>query len=152
MKARIEDRIVYSPYPHIDIPLYSFYSLAKEKLLINPNKMALVSDILSLTRAEVLAGMQRYAIGFRQNGMLPGDNVCIHLNNSVENLIAIYGCILAGATVFLASPFLTEYELRYEAEDCECVHVVTDEPNALKVTKAFARLKIQEKGETEARF
>ncbi|KAH7954338.1 hypothetical protein HPB49_017768 [Dermacentor silvarum] len=112
MKARIEDRIVYSPYPHIDIPLYSFYSLAKEKLLINPNKMALVSDILSLTRAEVLAGMQRYAIGFRQNGMLPGDNVCIHLNNSVENLIAIYGCILAGATVFLASPFLTECRTR----------------------------------------
>ncbi|KAH7953407.1 hypothetical protein HPB49_007827 [Dermacentor silvarum] len=108
MKARIEDRIVYSPHPNIDIPLCSFYALAKEKLLINPNKMALVSDLLSLTRAEVLAGMQRYAIGFRQNGMLPGDNVCIHLNNSVENLIAIYGCILAGATVFLASSLLTE--------------------------------------------
>ncbi|XP_049522578.1 uncharacterized protein LOC125945061 [Dermacentor silvarum] len=143
MKARIEDRIVYSPHPHIDIPLCSFYALAKEKLLINPNKMALVSDLLSLTRAEVLAGMQRYAIGFRQNGMLPGDNVCIHLNNSVENLIAIYGCILAGATVFLASSLLTENELRYEAEDCDCRHVVTDEPNALKVSSAVARLNVK---------
>ncbi|XP_070382734.1 uncharacterized protein [Dermacentor albipictus] len=143
MKARIEDRVIYSPYPHIDIPVCSFYALAKEKLLINPNKVALVDDNLTLTRAEVLASMQRYAIGFRQNGMLPGDHVCIHVNNSVENLIAIYGCILAGATVFLASSLLTEHELRYEVEDGDCIHVITDEPNAEKVRKAVAGLKLK---------
>ncbi|XP_070384114.1 uncharacterized protein [Dermacentor albipictus] len=143
MKARIEDRVIYSPYPSIDIPVCSFYALAKEKLLINPNKIALVDDNLSLTRAELLASMQRYAIGFLQNGMLPGDHVCIHVNNSVENLIAMYGCILAGAKVFLASALLTEHELRYQVEDGDCVHVITDEPNAEKVRKVFASLKVK---------
>ncbi|KAH7934188.1 hypothetical protein HPB49_022633 [Dermacentor silvarum] len=143
MKARIEDRVIYSPYPHIDIPVCSFYALAKEKLLINPNKIALVGDELSLTRAEVLASMQRYAVGFRQNGMLPGDHVCIHMNNSVENLIAIYGCILAGGTVFLAYALLTEDELRNEVQDGDCTHVVTDEENAVKVRKALAGLKLK---------
>ncbi|XP_065306613.1 uncharacterized protein [Dermacentor albipictus] len=143
MKARIEDRVIYSPYPRIDIPVCSFYALAKEKLLINPNKIALVSDDLSLTRAEVLAGMQRYAIGFRQNGVLPGDHVSIRFNNSVESLIAIYGCILAGATVFLPHASLTEHELHYEVEDGDCTHILTDELNAEKFKRAVAGLKLK---------
>ncbi|KAH6935822.1 hypothetical protein HPB50_010313 [Hyalomma asiaticum] len=118
MKALIKDGVVYSPYPRIDIPVCSFYALAKEKLLLNPKKMAL-------------------------NGVLPGDHVCIHMSNSVENLIAIYGCILAGATVFLASTTLSESELRYEAEDGNCTHVITDEPNAMKVRNAFQGLNIK---------
>ncbi|XP_065306629.1 uncharacterized protein [Dermacentor albipictus] len=143
MKARIEDRVIYSPYPRIDIPVCSFYALAKEKLLINPNKIALVGDDMSLTRAEVLASMQRYAIGFWHNGMLPGDHVSICLNNSVESLIAMYGCIVAGATIFLARASLTEHELRYEVEDGDCTHILTDELNAEKFRKAVAGLKLK---------
>ncbi|XP_072140776.1 uncharacterized protein [Dermacentor andersoni] len=143
MKARIEDRVIYSSYPRIDIPVCSIYALVKEQLLINPNKRALVGDDLSLTRAEFLASMQRYAIGFRQNGVLPGDHVSIHVNNSVESLIAMYGCILAGATVFLPNASVTEHELRYEVEDGDCTHILTDEPNAEKFKRAVAGLKLK---------
>ncbi|KAK8756023.1 hypothetical protein V5799_001273 [Amblyomma americanum] len=108
MKAQIKDGIVHSPYQAIEIPVCSFYGLARDKLLRNPEKTALVDDVTSFTRAEVLARMQRYAVGFRQHGVLPGDRMCVHLKNSVENLIAICGCILSGATIVLAKTSLTE--------------------------------------------
>ncbi|XP_037570211.1 uncharacterized protein LOC119450780 [Dermacentor silvarum] len=143
MKARIHDRVIYSPYPNVDIPECSFYALAKEKLLVNPDKLLLVSDVVSLTRSETLAHMERYAVGFRNNGVVPGDRVCIHLDNGVENLIAIYGCILAGATVVLAKPSLTENELRYQAEDSDSTQILTDQKYTEKVVKVAEALKIK---------
>lgn len=143
MKARIHDRVIYSPYPNVDIPESSFYALAKEKLLVNADKLLLVSDVVSLTRSETLAHMERYAVGFRNNGVVPGDRVCIHLDNGVENLIAIYGCILAGATVVLAKPSLTENELRYQAEDSDSTQILTDQKYTHKVIKVAEALKIK---------
>ncbi|XP_070390900.1 luciferin 4-monooxygenase-like isoform X1 [Dermacentor albipictus] len=143
MKARIHDRVIYSPYPIVDIPECSFYNLAKEKLLVNPEKLLLVSDVVSLTRSQSLAHMKRYAVGFRKNGMVPGDRVCIHLDNGVENLVAIYGCILAGAVVVLAKPSLTENELRYLAEDSDSTQILTDQKYTQKVVKIAEALNMK---------
>ncbi|KAH7953410.1 hypothetical protein HPB49_007989 [Dermacentor silvarum] len=143
MKARIEDNIIYSPHPSIEIPVCSFYTLARQRLLANPNNLALVNDVVSLTRAEMLAGMERYAVGFRQYGVLPGDKICVHLDNGVENLLAMYGCVLAGAAIVLAKTSLTERELRYEAEDGDCTHVITEEHNTTKVNAAVANLNMK---------
>ncbi|XP_049522191.1 luciferin 4-monooxygenase-like [Dermacentor silvarum] len=143
MKARIHDRVLYSPYPNVDIPERSFYALAKEKLLVNPEKLVLVSDVVSLTRSETLAHMERYAVGFRKNGVVPGDRVCIHLDNGVENLVAIYGCILAGATAVLAKTSLTENELRYQAEDSGITQILTDQKYTQKVVNVAEELKIK---------
>nr|XP_037280858.1 4-coumarate--CoA ligase 1-like [Rhipicephalus microplus] len=143
MKAPIHDRVVYSPYPSVEIPECSFYTLAKEQLLVNPDKLLLVSDVVSLTRKETLAHMERYAIGFRNNGVAPGDRICIHLENAVENLVAIYGCILTGATVVLAKPSLTENELRYQCEDSESTHILTEQKYAEKVVRTAAALSMK---------
>nr|XP_050033882.1 uncharacterized protein LOC126530658 [Dermacentor andersoni] len=143
MKARVEDRVIYSPYGNIEIPVCSFYTLVRQRLLVNPDKIALVNDVVSLTRAEMLAGMERYAVGFRQHGVLPGDRICIHLDNGVENLLAMYGCILAGASIVLAKTSLTERELRYQAEDGDCTHVITDEQYTTKVNAAVANLNMK---------
>ncbi|XP_049268968.1 uncharacterized protein LOC119382105 [Rhipicephalus sanguineus] len=143
MKARIEDGVVYSPHPSIDIPLCSFCCLTRERLLVNPDKTALVDDATSLTRVEVLSRMQRYAVGFRQNGVVPGDRICIYLKNSIDNLLAAYGCIMAGATVVLAKTSLTESELRYEAEDSDSTHVLTDVELTEKVSRAVQSLPLK---------
>uniref|UniRef100_G3MNC2 AMP-dependent synthetase/ligase domain-containing protein n=1 Tax=Amblyomma maculatum TaxID=34609 RepID=G3MNC2_AMBMU len=144
MKARIEDGVVYSPYPSVDIPVCSFYDLAREKLLTNPDKVALVDGAASLTRFEVLVRMQRFAVGLRQHGVQAGDRVCVHLKNSVENMIAMYGCVLAGATVVLAKTSLTQNELRYQAQDSDSTHILTDEEYADKARQAVAELSIKE--------
>ncbi|KAL1437917.1 hypothetical protein MTO96_048503 [Rhipicephalus appendiculatus] len=87
--------------------------------------------------------MERYAVGFRKSGVAPGDRICIHLENGVENLVAIYGCILAGATVVLAKPSLTENELRYQAEDSDSTHILTDQKYTEKVARVAAALSIK---------
>ncbi|XP_075752214.1 uncharacterized protein LOC119182165 isoform X4 [Rhipicephalus microplus] len=143
MKAPIRDRVVYSPYPSVEIPECSFYTLAKKQLLVNPDKLLLVSDVVSLTRKETLAHMKRYAIGFRNNGVSPGHRICIHLDNGVENLVAIYGCILAGAIVVLAKPSLTENELRYQWEDSDSTHILTEQKYAEKVVRTAAALSMK---------
>ncbi|XP_077558018.1 uncharacterized protein LOC144173485 isoform X2 [Haemaphysalis longicornis] len=102
-----------------------------------------VDDTLSLTRSELLVRLQRYAIGFRRHGVLPGDRVCIHLTDSIENLVAMYGCVLAGATIVMAKPSLTKYELRYQAQDSDSTHILTDVQFAEKVTKATTSLKLK---------
>ncbi|KAL3196282.1 hypothetical protein MRX96_001627 [Rhipicephalus microplus] len=140
MMAPIHDRVVYSPFPSVEIPECSFYTLAKKQLLVNPDKLLLVSDVVSLTRKETLAHMERYAIGFRNNGVAPGHRICIHLDNGVENLVAIYGCILAGAAVVLAKPSLTENQLRYQCEDSENTHILTEQKYAEKVVRTAAAL------------
>ncbi|KAL3209170.1 hypothetical protein MRX96_009358 [Rhipicephalus microplus] len=143
MKAHIEDNIIYSPYPDITIPLCSFYTLAKKKLLVDPDKVALVSDVATLTRGQLLAGMERYAVGMQKYGLLPGDRICIHLNNEAQNLLVMYGCILAGATIVLAKTSLTEGELRYQAEDSDCTHIITEEQYAEKTRKAVSNMKMK---------
>ncbi|KAK8772648.1 hypothetical protein V5799_024108 [Amblyomma americanum] len=87
--------------------------------------------------------MQRYAVGFQQHGVLPGDRVFVHLKNSADNLIAMYSCVLAGATIVLAKTSLTEGELRYEAEDSDSTHVLTDEQYTGKVRKAVSNLSMK---------
>ncbi|XP_072143786.1 uncharacterized protein [Dermacentor andersoni] len=112
-------------------------------LLAMQSKATCFSDVISLTRAEALAGMERYAVGFRQHGVLSGDRMCIHLDNTVENLLAMYGCVLAGATIVLAKTSLTEGEIRYHAGDGDCTHIITDEQYAVKVKAAVASLNIK---------
>lgn len=143
MKVRIEDDIVYSPYPDVDVPIRSFYDLAQEKLSENPDRTALVDDELCLTRAALLVRMKRYAVGFRRHGVQAGDRVCVHLNNNVENYAAMYGCILAGAGIVMAKTSLTERELQYQAEDSDCTHILTDVEYAPKVVRAVASLKMK---------
>ncbi|XP_037508139.2 uncharacterized protein LOC119383936 [Rhipicephalus sanguineus] len=87
--------------------------------------------------------MERYAVGLQKHGLLPGDRICIHLDNGVENLLVMYGCILAGATVVLAKTSLTERELRYQAEDGDCTHIITDEQYAEKVKKAVSNMNMK---------
>ncbi|CAN7938031.1 unnamed protein product, partial [Ixodes hexagonus] len=98
---------------------------------------------VSLTGLEVLARMQRYAAGFQASGVRPGDRVCVHLTNSVENFVAMFGCIFAGATVVLAKTSLTERELLYQMSDGDATHVVTNPEFAEKVLKVGELLKLK---------
>ncbi|XP_075725422.1 uncharacterized protein LOC119179185 isoform X2 [Rhipicephalus microplus] len=102
-----------------------------------------IQGSIKTTRAELLALMKCYAVGFQQQGIGPGDRVCAHLKNSLENLAAMYGCIFAGATLVLAKTSLTERELRGQIVDSDSTHVLTDVELAEKVTKAILSLDLK---------
>ncbi|KAK8784896.1 hypothetical protein V5799_008739, partial [Amblyomma americanum] len=48
MRARIEDGVVHSPFPAVEIPCCLVYEAAKEALLRNPDKLALVADAFAV--------------------------------------------------------------------------------------------------------
>ncbi|XP_077488842.1 uncharacterized protein LOC144099422 [Amblyomma americanum] len=143
MRARIEDGVVHSPFPAVDIPCCSVYEAAKEALLRNPNKLALVDGTTVVTRGELFVRMERYAAGFQKHGLGPGHRVCVHVGNSVDNFAAMWGCVFAGASVMLAKTSLTERELRYQLSDSDSTHVLTEPAYAEKTTKAAASLQIK---------
>lgn len=65
-----------------------------------------VENDVTMTHLEVLEKIHRYAAGFQKNGVRPGEHVCVHLNNSMIGLVAMYSVVCAGATAVLAEPEL----------------------------------------------
>ncbi|XP_077560974.1 uncharacterized protein LOC144175835 [Haemaphysalis longicornis] len=143
MKARIEDGIVYSPFPDVEVPCCSFYQAARKALLDDPCKPALSDGSILLTRGELLVRCQRYAAGFQHHGVQPGDRICVYLKDNTENFAAMWGCVFAGASIMLTRAFLTERELRHQINDCDCTHVFTDVEFAEEITKAASSLKLK---------
>uniref|UniRef100_A0A6M2CPF3 AMP-dependent synthetase/ligase domain-containing protein n=1 Tax=Rhipicephalus microplus TaxID=6941 RepID=A0A6M2CPF3_RHIMP len=108
MKAAIEDGIVYSPHPKVEIPECSIYKALKEFLKASPERVALIDDKMRLTRAELFSHLRRFAAGFQAQGIGLGDRVCVHLDNSVENMVALFSITFTGASVLLSNPILKE--------------------------------------------
>ncbi|KAM7308114.1 luciferin 4-monooxygenase [Ixodes scapularis] len=82
--------------------------------------------------------MQRYAAGFQAHGVQPGDHVCVHLEDSVENYVAMFGCVFAGAAIVLAKNSLTERELYHQVKHADVVHILTGQKFVQKVSNVHA--------------
>ncbi|XP_077486692.1 uncharacterized protein LOC144097982 [Amblyomma americanum] len=143
MRARIENGIVYSPFPEVEIPCCSFYDAAKDALLKDPEKPALADGVDNVTRRELLVLTQRYAAGFQKHGLQPGHRVCVHVGNSVQNLAAMWACVFAGASVVLISPHLRKWTLRSQICDSDCTHVLTEPAFAEKTSDAVESIPIK---------
>uniref|UniRef100_A0A023GL36 Putative acyl-coa synthetase n=1 Tax=Amblyomma triste TaxID=251400 RepID=A0A023GL36_AMBTT len=143
MKARIEECIVHSPFPAAEIPCCLFYEAAKEALSKDPDKLALADGTASATRRELFVRMQRYAAGFQKHGLGPGHRVCVHLGNNVDNFVAMWACVFAGASVVLAKTSLTERELHYQLRDSDSTHILTEPAYAKKAAKAASSLQMK---------
>ncbi|XP_075752405.1 putative 4-coumarate--CoA ligase 2 isoform X2 [Rhipicephalus microplus] len=145
LKGRIENKILYSPYPTLAIPVCSVYTCVKSFLSIAGNRPVAVDYTTSYTRQELLLALERYAAGFQSHGLKLGDHVCVHMRNSVDAFVAVFSLIFAGATIVLAKTSLTTRELLYQMTDGDATYIVTDPPNADKVRKVCDELKIPEK-------
>ncbi|XP_075722231.1 putative 4-coumarate--CoA ligase 2 [Rhipicephalus microplus] len=134
MKATIKDGIVYSPHPKVDIPVCSVYTALQEFLTASPERVALVDDKVRLTRGEFFSQLRRYAAGFQAHGIGLGDRVCVHLDNSVENMVALFSITFTGASVLLSHPVLNEHELFFQIDHADATHILTTPQYASKVT------------------
>ncbi|XP_077540863.1 luciferin 4-monooxygenase-like [Haemaphysalis longicornis] len=133
MKATIEDGVLYSPYPKVDIPSCSIYTAISKFLTKQPDQLAVIDEKIRLTRGEFLARMKRFAAGFQAHGVGLGDRVCVHLENSVDNLVALLSLTFTGASVLLSNPVLNERELLFQIQHSNATHVLTSARNATKV-------------------
>ncbi|KAH9382463.1 hypothetical protein HPB48_023060 [Haemaphysalis longicornis] len=146
MKATIEDGVLYSPYPKVDIPSCSIYAAMSKFLTKQPDQLAVVDQTTQLTRGEFLSRMKRFAAGFQAHGVGLGDCVCVHVENSVENLVALFSLTFTGASVLLSNPVLNERELLFQVQHSNATHILTTARNAAKV------LAVQEKANVKKLF
>ncbi|CAN7939375.1 unnamed protein product [Ixodes hexagonus] len=125
LKARIENGVVYSPYASEPVPETSLYQAVKQLLEQHRNRTAVVWDDEDVTFPELLRMFQRYAAGFQAHGIKKGDRVLVHLNNSLENMVALYSIVFAGGVAVSSDPFLSDEDILYRIRDSNAVYILT---------------------------
>jgi len=73
----------------------------------------------------------RFANGLIGLGVRPGDRVAIHLPNSPQLLICLYGTLKAGAVATMANPMYESRELAYQLNDSGASVMVTLSQNEM---------------------
>ncbi|KAM7294540.1 putative acyl--CoA ligase YtcI-like [Ixodes scapularis] len=125
LKARIENGIVYSPYPSESSPEISLYQAMKQSLEQHGNRTALVWNDETITFTELLRMLQRYAAGFQGYGVSKGEKVLVHLDNSLENVIAMLSIIFAGGVAVMSYPMLSNDDIYYRIKHSKSTHILT---------------------------
>lgn len=144
LKPCIENNVLLSPYPKVNVPVCSVYTVVKAFLSSAGSKLAAVDYHRSYTRQELLRAIERYAAGFQSLGVRKGHHVCIHLRTSVDAFVVVFALVFAGATVVLCNTSLKHRELVVRMTDADATHVVTDTPNAEKMGKVCDQISLSD--------
>lgn len=96
-----------------------------------PDKTALVCDGTRLTYGEIHAMVNRFANALVQSGVNRGDAVAIHLKNSVECVIAIFGTLMAGAMFVVINHTTRREKLFYILNNCRAKVLLVDQTSKI---------------------
>ncbi|KAM7304153.1 4-coumarate--CoA ligase 1-like [Ixodes scapularis] len=135
VRARIEDGIVYSPFPEHPPAEISMFEAVRRSLIKHGDKTALIIDDEKITHTEMLSMFRRFAAGFQRQGVRPADRVFVHIENSVESFIALYSVIFAGGVVILSDPQLTMDEILLRMKHGNASHVLSSSKDCHKFKK-----------------
>ncbi|KAG0413454.1 hypothetical protein HPB47_009394 [Ixodes persulcatus] len=78
-----------------------------------------------VTSSEMLKMLHQYAAGFQRHGVKPGDKVLVHVDDSLESFIAMYGVVFAGGVVIPSELASEEDELVMKIKNGKASHVLT---------------------------
>ncbi len=79
----------------------------------------------SMTYAELDREANRFAHALAEMGVQPGDRVAVHLPNSPQLIICLFGTLKAGAIATMASPLYERRELAYQLNNSGASILVT---------------------------
>lgn len=102
---------------HIDIPDKTVCDVLHERAAQFSSHPALTFYGKTITYAELVAAVNRFASSLQTLGVQKGDRVAIMLPNCPQYVIAYYGILQAGAIVTQVNPMLVERELAYVLND-----------------------------------
>lgn len=91
----------------------------------SPDHPAVIADDLVHTFAEVDRASDRLAAWLQGAGVDRGDRVAIVLDNSIEQVVAFWGVLKAGAVVTVVNPASKPDKIAYILSDCDVAHLVT---------------------------
>ncbi|XP_077552863.1 luciferin 4-monooxygenase-like [Haemaphysalis longicornis] len=126
MRARVENGIVHSPYG--DCPPEegrSAYAVLMESLEAHGSKTAVIFTGGSITYQELQEKLRRCVAGFRSRGIGPGDRFYAHLENDIDNLVALLSIPLTGATLLSSDIWMRRDEILARMKQGQATHVLT---------------------------
>jgi amino acid adenylation domain-containing protein len=88
-------------------------------------KCALIQGVRTLSYAEWCDAANRFAAALLNRGVMLGDRVVIHLDNSIEAAIAVFGTLKAGAVFSVVNPSTKQDKLSYILNNCSARCLVT---------------------------
>ena len=113
---------------HIDIPDKTVCDVLHERAAQFSSHPALTFYGKTITYAELVAAVNRFASSLQTLGVQKGDRVAIMLPNCPQYVIAYYGILQAGAIVTQVNPMLVERELAYVLNDSGAETIIIYEP------------------------
>ena len=105
-----------------------------------PGGTALVCAGRRLTFAELDRKVDSVAAALTELGVRRGDRVAVHLDNSVEAVLAIFGALRAGGVFVPINPTTKAEKLGYILSDCEPAVLVSDRRTAQVAADARSRV------------
>ncbi len=97
----------------------------------------------SLTYAELMAEVNRFAAALAGLGVRPGDRVGLMLPNLPQFVIAFYGALRAGAVVVNTNPTYTPRELEHQYRDAGVETVIPLSPYVPRLDSTAARQAVE---------
>ncbi|XP_042147446.1 4-coumarate--CoA ligase-like 2 [Ixodes scapularis] len=91
-----------------------------------------------VTSSEMLKMLHQYAACFQSHGVKPGDKVLVHVDDSLESFIAMYGVVFAGGVVIPSELASEQGELLMKIKDGKASHVLTT-PNEADLLKELTQ-------------
>ncbi|KAM7298437.1 4-coumarate--CoA ligase 1-like [Ixodes scapularis] len=86
---------------------------------------------------------QRYAAGLQRHGVKKGEMVLVHVDNSLENLMALYSVVFAGGVAVVSNPILSNDDLLYRIRDSNVSHILTTASEAKRFSNFRNKLDVK---------
>src|SRR5438552_10148508 len=103
-----------------------------------PGRLALVDGGTQLTYAEVETLSSRLGHALQQMGVRRGDRVATFFPKSIDEVIAVFGILKAGAVCVPVNPLLLPPQISHILNDCRVTAVITDPASHEFLKEAFA--------------
>ena len=91
-----------------------------------PDKVALIDHKKRVTYAQIENAANSLANALIANGLNRQDRVAIHLENSVESVVSIFGILKASGIFVIINPQVKSRKLEYILNDCQIKILITD--------------------------
>ncbi len=105
-------------------PKRLFADIVDEWAMLQPDRPALLSDVFSMSYAELAARINRYARWAIAEGLGAGATVCLLMPNRPDYIACWLGISRTGATVSLINPRLVGHSLAYCIEVARADHII----------------------------
>ena len=105
-----------------------------------PHKVALICDEKRLTYSEIDSAANCFANALIEQAFQRQDRAVIHLDNSVESVISLFGILTAGGIFMIVDPQLKAKKLEYMLRDCQARVLITDMNHFKKITDILPHL------------